>query len=213
MSESRFTVLTVPTNETEMIDLLASRPPMWEYLLFAYYIRAGLQKTEVKWRDYMLGYTMRVGERIAREDVASAVSERISRVRPLIVNIERVISPRAQELAFGAPGEPGDADMIEHMAARLIRSYELLLDWADEFRSLRFHEETTLGDTGAEWVSQPLHAYRAFVADFVTQVEQMMHDLKAGRTEIELTFKITFEMQDGQTDRIIAEMERLAQES
>lgn len=209
MTEERFTVLKVPANETEMFDLLASRAPCWEYLLFGYHLRAGLQRTEVKWRDYALGYTMSVGPRFRGRDIADAVSERMSRVGPLSSNINRVISRQAQDAAFGLPGEEGDPDMIKHMADRLTKSYELLLDWADEFRSLRLPDDSNLGDLGAQMVSQPVSAFRAFVADYISQVEQMMSDLAGGGTGLKLQMTITFTIGDDLTRQVVAETKRL----
>ncbi|WP_350351931.1 hypothetical protein ABS642_01030 [Microbacterium sp. A8/3-1] len=211
MTESRFTVLKVPANETEMFDLLASRAPCWEYLLFGYYLRAGLQRTEVKWRDYTLGYTMSVGPRLGSDDVSAEISDRLSRMTPLVTNIDRIISPRAQETAFGLPGEEGDPDMIQHMADRLIQSYELVLDWADDFRSLRLPGESDLGDMGAQMAAQPLEAVRAFVFDYIAQVEQMMSDLADGKRGLKLQMTIAFKVDDDLTRRVVAETKRLVE--
>jgi len=211
MTEERFTVLKVPVNETEMFDLLASRAPCWEYLLFGYHLRAGLQRTEAKWRDYTLGYTMTVGPRLRSDDVSAEVSDRLSRISPLVMNIDRIISPRAQEQGFGLPGEEGDPDMIKHMADRLIQSYELLLDWADDFRSLRLPGESELGDLGAQLVAQPLGAVRAFVFDYVAQVEQMMSELAAGKRGLKVQMTIAFEFDDELNSRVVSETKRLVE--
>lgn len=205
------TVLTVPTNETEKLDLLATRPMLWEYLLFGYYLRSGLTEHETKWRDYLLGYTLSVGPQITRAETGAAVSERMSRAKPIIANLDRVLSDQAQTAAFGEPGEPGDPEMIKHLAQRLIQSYAGLLDWADEFRSLRFDGETNLGDLGAEMVSQPIRAYRDFVEDFIVQIETALAQLATGHEGgIEMTLRITFDLEPGLTDRVIQETERVA---
>lgn len=165
-------IITVPRDESARLELLALRPPAWEFLLFGAALHAGLNRTEPKWRDHQLGYTMNVGPIIAKDQLAEAMQDRLTRVTFIASNIERVISKRAQDTAFGLPGEPGDPDLIEHMAGRVIMLYEQLLDWAAEMRSLRLPDNAeSITELGASFAAQPILASRAFVKEFISVLE------------------------------------------
>lgn len=204
------TQTTVPRSETEKLELLTVKPSAWEYLLFGYYLRAGIGRAEEKWRDYSLGYTLKVGPVVEADDVPSFVSEHMSLASGLAENVERVMSQRAQELAFGLPGEPGDADMIEHMASRLVSLYEALLDWASDLLAVRFPEGSNLGEMGSQLVSQPIEAVRAFSRSFVDDLEDGLRRLRDDpEQELNLQLTLSFEIDEAAADQMVAEVKRI----
>src|SRR5215472_15617894 len=98
----------VPRDESGRLELLALRPPFWEYLLFGNVLYVSRSAHEARWRDNQLGYTLKIGPVIEPAQVTEIISERLSDVLPIIGNLERILAPTAQVRAFGNPGEPGD---------------------------------------------------------------------------------------------------------
>ena len=186
----------MPRDPSAILDLLSSKPPAWEWLLFAARLQEGRAAIETKWRDYTLGYTMSVGPKISKAQLADWASDMMSRGAPIAQNLEKVISQQAQLAAFGPPDESGDAELIDHMAKRLIGLYEQLLDWADDFRAARLPSGTDrLQDVGVMFVSGPIASVRSFVDDNTSQLEDALAKLAAGSAEhIELTMMLTFEI-------------------
>jgi hypothetical protein len=203
----------VPRNPSDRLELLVTKPPSWELLLFGAHLLAGLRRTETKWRDYSMGYSISIGPVIQSEDIPAAVSERMSRAGALVSKVEQIISPHAQELAFGAPGEPGDPSLIAHVADRLIYMYELMLDWADEFMSLRFDvtdgAPEDLSRRGALLMWDPINQVRTFVDEYVVLLESKLDELARGTSNtagIEMRLELSFA--DGEVDSFIADVKQ-----
>ncbi len=205
-------IVTVPRNESSRLELLSVRPPSWEYLLFGYALQAGLERTEPKWRDYHLGYTMEIGPAIHNKDLAHAFDDRISRVGAITSNIVKVISLQAQENAFGPPGTPGDPELIEHMGSRLIMMYEQLLDWAHEIRSLRFEAGAErLPELAVAFVAQPIAETRKFVEDYIAQVEAGIAAYVSGAASpMNITMRLSFELPDAVRKAYEKEIKRVS---
>ncbi len=197
MTDSHYPVTQVPKDPSAVLELLGSRPPAWEWLYFASCLHEHLASVETKWRDYTLGYSMSLGPQIAKSQLADWASDMMSRATPIARNVEKVISAQAQVAAFGAPGESGDPALIDHMAGRLIGMYEQLLDWADDFRAARLPSGTDerLQEVGVMFVSQPIAAIRAFVSDYVVNLEEALNKLAVGLTEhLEIAMGLVFEI-------------------
>ncbi len=199
-------VRQVPRDESGRLELLALRPPLWEYLLFGNVLYVSRSAYESRWRDFELGYTVKVGPVIQPNQIPSTIEERMSRGSAIVSNLERILAPTAQDRAFGNPGESGDAALIEHMAVRLIDLYALLLEWAEDTRALRVPDwADRLKELAVSFVRQPLQYTHDFVDDFIANLEQAIADLAAGRKiPMVITMKLTFKIDDS----IVREFER-----
>ncbi|MES2171373.1 MAG: hypothetical protein V4479_11730 [Actinomycetota bacterium] len=151
-------MLNVPRDISGRMELLATKPTYWESLYFGAILLEGLDRTEIKWRDHVLGLTMTIGPVVTKQELAHALSERMSRVTFIVSNLGRLFTGPAQEAAFGKLGEHGDPTLIEHMGNRLTQMYEQLLDWADEVRSLRVPDGAAedLREVAALFAEQPI---------------------------------------------------------
>ena len=205
-------MLRIPSGESGRIEILVSRPRSWEFLLFGNVLSTGLERSEEKWRDFHLGYSIEVGRQIADQDLGAELSDRFSQVVAIASKLEHVIGPRAQQLAFGEEDGAGDPGFIEHTAGRVVRIYELLLGWADEFRSLRLPEDAEkLADLGAGFAAQPIEAIRQFIRDYVARLEAAIAELAAGQdTTIVIPMEITFTVDDEIADQFWAELRRVS---
>jgi hypothetical protein len=187
-----------PRTQVEIDDLLRRRPPGWEFLLYSGYLFCKRQSVEDKWRDYVLGYTSASGQVIGRSSIASFTQDLLRTMQQAAENLERVLAESAQEWAFGRPGEPGDADVIEHLAARIIASYEELLDQASVVRSARvpepFEEAMRLA---AQLADRPLTGIREFIDRCVECADDIPSRLSKGhplQIDVDLTLSLDNEL-------------------
>lgn len=184
----------VPRTPTEAAIMLGERPGGWEYLLFSYLLATGLEQRRDAYNDHRLGFALGGGF-VATEDLADYIVEEISRVTSLAETFEQLLLGPAQQTAMGAPGEAGDPELIEHLAARLLLIYDELLGW-----SYRNRATTTPTEQGravlralADYVNQPIDAIRRVVGDLHSEMDKLTDRLAAGET-IELQPVITFEI-------------------
>jgi hypothetical protein len=197
MSEKvEYTVRHVPRDESGRLELLALRPPLWEYLLFGNVLYVSRAFHEARWRDYQMGYTLKVGTEVPSKEIFRMLSERLTHVVAIVQNLDRIPAPAAQERAFGE--EDGDATLIEHMATRLIDVYGLLLGWVEETRALRVPDRAErLKELLIAHTDQPLRRTYEFVDEFIDRLEQAIARLADGRSEFEeITIRITYEIDD-----------------
>ena len=193
-----FLVRRVPRDESGRMELLTLRPLLWEYLLFENVLYVSRAKHEIRWRDFQLNLTLRVGPIVEAKDLPHVLSERFSYISSIVGKVGNIFDSTVQERAFGKPGEHGDAGLIEHMASRLIDLYVLLLNWAEETRALRLPEEAErLQELLIAYIRQPLHQIYNFVDSSISKLEEAIDNLASGKTEYEnIDLHLTFEIDD-----------------
>jgi hypothetical protein len=202
----------VPRTVREEALLLATRPPAWEYLLFAAVILRERDALDAKWRDYVIGYAQPRGASLDDREAAQLISTAMRHAQMIGENIERVLTPQAVELAVGRPGEPGDPVQIEHLAKRLIDCYRAFLDWSEHLRSAatpeRFDRAVELASSFADG---PIAQIREFVDLTVADLDQLPARLRDDSDErIELRFTLTLSITDGLVSEFNREMDRLS---
>ncbi|BCW12647.1 hypothetical protein NtRootA4_37080 [Arthrobacter sp. NtRootA4] len=186
-----YPVSRVPKDPSDMRNLLATKPPMWEYLLFAASLYEGKKRVEPKWRDYHLGLVTAQGIAVAEMEVIDVLQESLSRLEAIVGNLDRLMTKEAQLAAFGAPGEPGDGDFIKHLAGRVIDMYEGLIDWATQIRSTRFPDNAKhMAELAADYAAQPIAETRRFIDDVVKDLERVMDRLVSGERSDTITLEM-----------------------
>lgn len=172
--------LVIPSTPAQLMQLAETQTPFWEYRLFAGYLIQGKRSLESLWHDHDLHLRQPGGTRIAEmPSVFDFVNECTDRVLTIVENFNQLLLPDVQERAFGAPGEPGNPERIEHLGRRLVSVYEDLLDWALEVRSARPPEEfRELLDSLSHYADQPLEELRRFIDAFETSLRDAIdaHD-------------------------------------
>ncbi len=189
----------VPRNGEELQAVLMIRPAGWEYLFFAGHLFVGKERLALRWRDHELPpYTSSnsIGE---VSNATEYLSSAFSRVSGVVEALMRVFPEEVQEEAFGAPGEPGDAVRIEHFAARILQTYEELLDWAASMRAVSPPDVLAPAfEAAARMANQPLDEIHAFIDDAVREIDRVPTYLET-RTEgdqplqIDLVLKLTMD--------------------
>lgn len=94
---------------------------------------------------------------------------------------------------MGEPGEAGDPDLIEQLAARLGAIYLEMLNWADDLRER--HTPSTEGTQVlfalSRYATQPIQEVRAFTQRYRNYVDGITEKL-AKDEQIENVFQIQF---------------------
>lgn len=200
----------VPRSPDEEAALLRKRPDGWEYLLFAAILRRKMNRLEPKYRDHELGYVQPHGAVLDEVQAISLLEEAFHHAGVVTENVERVLDPQAQVLAFGPFGENGDPARIEHLAERLIDIYESWLDWAGSLRGAavpeRFERAFRLANS---FVDAPIEQMRDFVNRTVEECDRIPALLRE-EEPVRMTLDLTITIGEGVESALAQEIDRLA---
>lgn len=203
----------VPMGESDRFALVFEKPRLWEYALFGSVLVDQLSTYDSVYRDYQVGYVAEIGPRVPVSELGGYLSDASSRVTLVVRNFNKLLDGKAQTRAFGEPGQPGDARLIEHLARRLIDIYGDLLTWAARIRGIRVDEEAERAvELLAQYVDSPIEAIREFVTDYVRQINEISEILRSGVPDspIEITMSIVLDIPDSTSKEFHREIDRLA---
>ncbi len=203
---------TVPRTPAELAVLLAERPDGWEYLLYAAILHQEVNALESKYRDHLVGYARRNGRYLRVEEAAETIERNMSLYLGLSESFNRVLGARAQDAAFGLPGEAGDPDRIIHLARRFVSVYEEFMDIAAELRGTTVASQAfrRILDVEARYADLPVERIRGFVDQYVREADTFSERLERGEP-IALTMVVKLEIGDEVTqehDLAIKDFER-----
>lgn len=206
------TITRVPRTVEEQRELLSQRPPLWEYLFYASVLLQRRAQVDEKWRDHEIRYAPRTGVHIEKKEGFHYIASSMQDARSIVSQVDRVLDLDAQIRAFGNPGEPGNPARIEHLATRLIGTYEELLDWARSLRGATVSSE--FRDTielAAQLVDGPINQIRHLVDDYVAQIESVPERLRLGEEEIEINMVLKVRLDDELRSELDKSLEKAAQ--
>jgi hypothetical protein len=198
--------IRVPRTPEQQRQLLAERPPGWEYLLFAGVLAQSKDALEPKWQDHQLRYARVTGQSLDDSQVGTFIVAAMREPLAFAENLNRVFDRQAKELAFGLPGVPGDPARIEHLGHRLVAIYEDFLDWSARLRgTVASSKYRRLLDLAASTADMPAKQIRDFIDQHVATLERLPELLaEPGDEPIDLTFVLELDIDR----RIIAEYNR-----
>jgi GntR family transcriptional regulator, transcriptional repressor for pyruvate dehydrogenase complex len=163
----------VPKTADEETRLIAGDVDYWEHRLFAGSLYQGREALEFKYLDYRTGIvSSRV--RLNFDDANRVLQDAFHRVTAAVGTIEQILSPTAQQRAFGPPGEPGDAAAIRDLADRVVSVYEELLDTAAQLRSTEAPD--VLQPTfriASRYMDARIVQFRRFIATAIDELERL----------------------------------------
>lgn len=184
----------VPRTPTEAAILIGERPAGWEYILFSYWLAAGLEQRSDAYNDHRLQLALG-GEFIPTSELHNYAQIEFARMMSTTEAFERLLLGPAQIAAMGAPGEAGDPDLIQHLASRMLLIYDDLLGWSHRIRSA-----TTPLEEGrdalralADYAAQPVEAVHEFILDFRQRMDQLNATLESGES-VSLELPISFDV-------------------
>ncbi|MBO3664072.1 toll/interleukin-1 receptor domain-containing protein [Microbacterium stercoris] len=190
----------VPRTPAEVAILLGERPRAWEYLLFAYWLVFKLEQNKSAYNDHRLKFAIS-GQHIDSEEVLDYSQAELARLGATTATFEELLSGDAQATAMGLPGEPGDPDLIEHLADRMIAIYVDLMGWAYRLRSAApaGDEAREMLRALADYATQPIEEIRRFVYGFRDEMDEITARLAEGN--VERSEYITFVIPDDVRER------------
>ena len=115
------------------LEIIIDKPRGWEYRLFAELLKDYIADCENIRRDLIYGVSF--GKRIALKspmEFFEWVSLHFSSITNVITASTKLLN-EGLPVAFGAPGEPGDARHILYISKRFTEGYRKLLEWRIEF--------------------------------------------------------------------------------
>ncbi|MFD8994324.1 hypothetical protein [Streptomyces abikoensis] len=164
---------TVPRTREELARTREAMPAVWEYLLFAGELYVGLKELELKRFDYSLGHRV-IGRTLRDEVEANAyLAAAFAEAQRIGSDVDRWMSQEAQDKAFGLPGEPGDRDLITHLARRFLGIYESLIDWSIDLRSASPPAHMLrLFELAARFMRASIVSFESFVETLVEETDR-----------------------------------------
>lgn len=187
----------VPRTPAEAAILIGERPPGWEYLLFSYWLASGMEQRQNAYNDHRFGFALG-GETIESDALMAYANGQLGRMISVTEMFESLLLGPAQVTAMGEPGEPGDPDLIEHLASRMLLIYDDLLAWAYRQRAA-----SSLSEEGramlralADYANQPVESIRAMIFELRNQMDDLPRKLESGE-RIEVLLEVKFEIPTG----------------
>lgn len=193
-------VIGIPSTPAEEQRLVALQPDHWEYRLFAGILFRRLNDLEHEWHDFNLGLSGDQSTSIGSPKEASDyLSQQFGRITNYIEDLDRLLASESQTGAFGRDGHPGDQAAIRHRADRIADTYEKILDWGHEIRSMRPPPEfERLFALAADHASHPATQIRDFIVRLHRQIEQLPELLairRNHRTTEPLVLEVTLDLE------------------
>lgn len=188
----------VPRTAEQRAELLALRPPYWEYVLFASYLLAGQERLAPQWHDHRLELVTPVGSELTPQEAAETIQRALDESGTFWTRLEAVGAEATFEAAWGKPGESGDPELIEHVTARFTEACGDMLQWAADLRSARVPEPLQpVFRTASHLLDKPLEALRKYVDDWVAEMDVLPRRLES-RENVKLDMELTINVYDEQ---------------
>jgi hypothetical protein len=170
----------------------------------------GRQELSSKVRDYELGYAPPITESLTAPAEAMAfLSGVFDESVSMNAGIMKLVSPESQVWAFGQPGEPGDPERIEHLARRLVKSYELYLDLVAKLRSVGVPGDFRhLFELAADFMRYPVNEIGNFLETIVRETDSIPGRLSAGEP-VTVIMHLILHVDDTAAQRYFKEQRKL----
>lgn len=210
-----------PRTEDEVAALLNTRPDGWEYLLYGGILFIERAKLEDQYRDHVLGYAERNGRPLDVQEAIQEAQAAFADAEAMAATLMNMFDPARHERAFGRPGEPGDAALVQHLAQRTIDGYAELMAWARRLRSMRVPAAMQeVFRLAAAMMDTPVEECREYVDQAVAQLDPMADliaraDADPDITEedpLTVTIRLTLTIDDEAVDAFNAELRRVENE-
>ena len=182
----------IAKSDEQISLLLHERPAGWEYLLYAGAMCSGIERLEVKYSDYSIGYAPRLGVVIKRDEFLHFAMSQLGELEVMIEDLNKVVGPQVMEEVLGAPGVSGEPDKILHGASRLVRLYEDMLLWAERIRGMAMPSGyREIIEILAQLASPSIFELRDFVHRFGDQINELPEKIARGE-KVTIVETITF---------------------
>jgi hypothetical protein len=150
------------------------RPKAWEYRLFLQSWIDQVEHRRSQIKEYRSGLTLGPAELVPAANASAWIQTRLHELTGVVESANRLISLSAQE-AFGAPGEPGNAEDIVWVAHMLGAVLDSLLTWARRIRCARLEPPfEAIGAHLALFVDDLVSQFETFPVDALRRLEEAL---------------------------------------
>lgn len=173
---------------TESVRLAVKHPPMWEYRLYFQSLNDLVAKTASEANSKVEAQTL-----TGVQPVLDWMNGRLNDYSYLIDNINNVIG-RELQIAFGPPGQEGDAAAIVAAAQKVSQVYQRFIEIRNQARSLTV--DTLLSEAVAEFskiCDQSIHEFETYPNRSLNTLMDALAD-EDGKTEVVLRFEMCLKM-------------------
>ena len=182
-------------------------------MLYVGRLRVGRDALGEQYRDHLLRYGKLTGPYLDEHEAIGVLRAAFPDALGHVEGLMRMFDTGAQERAFGVPGEPGDPELIEHLARRTIEGYAHLMEWASGLRSARVPNEFRDAlNIAADMALRPVEEFRAYIERFADVLDCSLADgasASPGGSAIEVSVELILTIDEGVTAAFSAEVDRL----
>lgn len=210
-----------PRTADDVAALLNNRPDGWEFLLYGGVLYVERKRLEDRYRDHVLGFAELVGDPLTFPTALTEVGAAFDDVQANLSILMNMFDADRHERAFGRPGEPGDADLIQHLGRRTVDGYAQMMQWSRRLRSMRVPADLQeLFRLAASLMDQPIEQFRGYVDAAVAEFDRISETLAEAVGDPDVTYdnplEITVELVLSVSDETLdayADAVRRAQEA
>jgi hypothetical protein len=200
---------SIPDTSAMRAQIVSEKQDYWQYLLFAGLLVDGLRNLELKWHDHELRLPRGTRREVDRSSGFDFLSQEANWLRTQLSVIPRILTPKTNEQAFGLSDRSGDAVRIEHLAHRLLGTYEAMLDWAAALRNANIPPVFVEAfEAAACMVDEPIEQMREFMSAWVEQIARTPEIATQADGPITIALSLNLKIGDEAVQRYIDAREK-----
>ncbi len=203
---------TSVTTEAHLDRIATEQPPGWEYLLFAARLESG--EAALVQGQSAPDNTGRAFDKLrSRRKAIDRLQRDNQEAIAIVGDIESVLGADEVLNAFGAPGEPGDAERIVLLAEKLILKRDHFQRWTRRARATSTPDDLTmLFAAHAELLDLPNQQLEEYIErwiDFGEQLPRLLEDAEQASEPLKIEMALIITVDDQVLERFTDEIARL----
>ncbi|WP_326759904.1 caspase family protein [Streptomyces phaeochromogenes] len=164
---------SVPRTLADREALIGSRPPKWDYLLYASSLHLGMESLNGKWSQYSAGRSSR-SRRMSVAQLCHYVDASLEKLQQITHRVGECLTQELQDRAFERPAGKEDPQLVMRMASNLVGVYEDYMDWAMASRGIIApHKTARLIEMTALIADPPIRQVKAFMEQYISEMDAL----------------------------------------
>ncbi|MFD3976095.1 caspase domain-containing protein [Streptomyces cyaneofuscatus] len=200
----------VPLTLAGRDELIRTKPPQWDYLLYASSLRLGMDSLSEKWARYEAGRSSK-SRRMSVAQLCHYVDNSLDKIQKITSRIDECLSQELQDKAFEVSPDHADPELIKRMASELVGVYEDYMDWAMAIRGIVApHRAARLIEMTALIADTPVRQVKDFINQYFSEIDALGDRYATGEAasiSVNLTLEITVD--NGILEAFLDERKRL----
>ncbi|MEW2191240.1 caspase, EACC1-associated type [Streptomyces microflavus] len=163
----------VPLTLAGREELIRTKPPQWDYLLYASSLRLGVDSLSEKWERYEAGRSAK-SRKMSIAQLCHYVDNSIDKLQKITGRIDDCFSQELQDRAFETSPDRADPELIKRMASELVGVYEDYMDWAMAIRGIVApHKAARLIEMTALIADTPVRQVKDFIDQYISEIDAL----------------------------------------